>query len=93
MGKGARHPVSTFFAAWHEHGRGAGPIRNRQMLEEGRPDLVVAFPGGHGTAGMIKLALKAGVPVEMINLVDNRKLNRSSRASGHPSAILKNLEL
>jgi hypothetical protein len=59
-------PFQIFFAAWHEHGRGAGPIRNRQMLEEGWPDLVIAFPGGHGTAGMVKLAQKAGVPVEIV---------------------------
>src|SRR4051794_9685605 len=48
-------PFQIFFAAWHEHGRGAGPLRKRQMLEEGRPDLVIAFPGAHGTAGMVKL--------------------------------------
>jgi hypothetical protein len=33
------------------------------MLNEGRPDLVVAFPGGKGTAGMMALARKADVPV------------------------------
>ena len=33
-------PVRTFPADWDTHGRAAGPIRNRQMLEEGRPDLV-----------------------------------------------------
>src|SRR3954453_2952892 len=59
-----------FFAAGHEQGRGAGPIRNRQMLEEGRPDLVLAFPGGHGTAGMLKLAQKAGVPVEIVGSIE-----------------------
>lgn len=34
---------------WDAYGPAAGPIRNRQMLEEGRPDLVIAFPGGKGT--------------------------------------------
>jgi hypothetical protein len=33
------------------------------MLKEGHPDLVVAFPGGKGTAGMIALARAAGIPV------------------------------
>ena len=33
------------------------------MLMEGKPDLVVAFPGGAGTANMIKQARKAGVEV------------------------------
>ena len=52
-----------FQANWAAHGRAAGPIRNRRMLEEGKPDLVVAFPGGQGTADMVRQAEKAGVPV------------------------------
>ena len=36
----------AFPADWKAHGRAAGPIRNQQMLDEGKPDLVVAFPGG-----------------------------------------------
>jgi hypothetical protein len=40
-------------AEWERLGRKAGPIRNQRMLEEGKPDLVVAFPGGTGTAGMM----------------------------------------
>ena len=53
----------VFSADWDKYGRSAGPIRNRQMLMEGKPDLVVAFPGGAGTANMIKQARKAGVEV------------------------------
>ena len=52
-----------FVAEWHKHGRAAGPIRNKRMLEEGKPDLVVAFPGGKGTANMVKIAESAGVEV------------------------------
>ena len=48
-------------ADWKTHGRAAGPIRNQQMLEEGKPDLVVAFPGGRGTADMVRKAHDAGV--------------------------------
>jgi hypothetical protein len=33
------------------------------MLHRGKPDLVVAFPGGKGTAGMVTIALSASVPV------------------------------
>ena len=36
------------------------------MLDEGKPDLVVAFPGGTGTADMIRRAKKAGVEVKEI---------------------------
>lgn len=50
-------------ADWKAHGKGAGPIRNQKMLEEGRPDIVVAFPGGHGTADMVARARKAGLRV------------------------------
>lgn len=46
-------PQIPFPANWHELGRKAGPLRNSQMLLEGRPDLVVAFPGGVGTADMV----------------------------------------
>jgi hypothetical protein len=41
----------------------AGPNRNRRMLTDARPDCLVAFPGGSGTEGMVKLAEVAGVPV------------------------------
>jgi len=33
------------------------------MLQEGQPHVVIAFPGGKGTAHMIDLATKAGVTV------------------------------
>lgn len=53
----------AFPADWERHGRAAGPIRNRRMLVESEPDLVVAFPGGRGTANMMRQARAAGVPV------------------------------
>ena len=52
-----------FPADWGKLGRAAGPIRNQRMLDEGKPDLVVAFPGNAGTADMIRRARAAGVPV------------------------------
>lgn len=55
-----------FHANWEKHGKKAGYLRNKQMLEEGGPDLVIAFPGGKGTAMMIELAQKAGVPTRII---------------------------
>jgi len=59
------HPGTTYKAAW-ALGRGAGPQRNRRMLDHGRPDLVLAFPGGDGTANMIAQADAAGVPIERV---------------------------
>lgn len=55
-----------FNADWKKHRDRAGPIRNRQMLTEGKPDLVVAFPGGRGTADMVRRAKAAGVEVREI---------------------------
>lgn len=49
-------------ANWKRDGKRAGPMRNQRMLGH-KPDLVVAFPGGTGTADMVKRAEKAGVSV------------------------------
>lgn len=53
----------VFKAEWNKHGRAAGPIRNQRMLTEGKPHRVVAFPGGRGTADMVRRAKGAGVEV------------------------------
>lgn len=55
--------AEVYLANWNMHKTAAGPIRNRKMLKEGKPDLVVAFPGGSGTADMIKIAVAAGLKV------------------------------
>jgi hypothetical protein len=57
----------VFWADWKKHGRAAGPIRNQKMLDEGKPHLVVAFPGGTGTADMVRRAKAAGVRVIEVN--------------------------
>lgn len=53
-------------ADWKAHGRAAGPIRNQKMLDDHKPNLVVAFPGGRGTADMVERARKAGIDVAEI---------------------------
>lgn len=58
-----------FPADWKRFGRSAGPRRNEQVLVEGKPDLVIAFPGGRGTAHMVAQAEAAGVSV-----IEMRKL-------------------
>lgn len=58
--------MSVYPADWARHGRSAGYIRNRQMIVEGRPDLVVAFAGGPGTRDMVTQARKAGLRVELV---------------------------
>lgn len=54
-------------ANWGKYGNRAGPIRNRQMLNEGKPDLVIAFPGGSGTADMVHISKEAGITVRIIS--------------------------
>jgi predicted Rossmann-fold nucleotide-binding protein len=58
-----RVPVIVFRADWERDGNSAGPKRNQRMLDEGKPDLVLAMPGGVGTADMVRRARAAGVPV------------------------------
>ncbi len=38
------------------------------MLDEGKPDIVLAFPGGKGTANMVRQAKKAEITVVEINI-------------------------
>lgn len=78
-------PVNAFPALWDKHGKAAGPIRNTQMLSEGRPDLVVAFlyhvgaqevmyglsdsQYNRGAKHMINIAQKAGVETVVIDVL------------------------
>jgi hypothetical protein len=59
-------PVIPFPADWGTFGKQAGPIRNQQMLDKGAPELVVAFPGGRGTADMVRRAEAAGIEVRKV---------------------------
>lgn len=56
-------PTWVFPADWKAHGRKAGPLRNQQMLDEALPERVIAFPGGRGTADMLRRAGKACVRI------------------------------
>lgn len=61
-------PVEAYPADWERYGKAAGPIRNRQMLDEGHPDLVVAFPAGRladtkGTLNMVSTAQARSIRV------------------------------
>ena len=52
-------PYEDYPAKWIRFGRffrGAGPERNRFMLDDFKPDAVLAFPGGSGTADCCKAA-------------------------------------
>lgn len=64
-------PVAKFPADWETYHRGAGPRRNIQMINEGRPDRVVAFhnnlANSKGTAHMVKTARGAGIMTEVFS--------------------------
>lgn len=53
-------------AQWKKYGKAAGPIRNAKMCFIAEPNLVVAFPGGSGTANMISVAKAANVEVMVV---------------------------
>lgn len=53
----------TYPANWQSNGKAAGIKRNQQMLDNEKPDLVIAFPGGAGTEDMMRRAHKAGITI------------------------------
>ncbi len=67
-------PVKKFPADWDQHGKAAGPVRNRAMAdyldwcrEHGHTVQVVAFRGGPGTEDMVKVAEQRNIPVDRID--------------------------
>jgi hypothetical protein len=57
-------PVEIFAisrADWDHYRNRAGPRRNQLMIDKGKPDLVIAFPGGNGTADMMRRAKRHGI--------------------------------
>ena len=77
--------VQALAADWRRHGRAAGPIRNRELLQQAiaRAEahtspgclasvLVVAFPGGSGTASLVqqarRMASRSPVPIAVVEV-------------------------
>lgn len=52
-----------YHANWERYHKGAGPKRNTLMLENFKPDLVLAFPGGTGTEDCVSKAILMKIPV------------------------------
>jgi hypothetical protein len=63
-------PVIEFPAKWSQYGLSAGPKRNQQMLDEGKPTEVIAFSDhlqtSRGTSDMIRRAEKANIRVTKV---------------------------
>lgn len=63
-------PLMKFPANWKEYGKSAGPIRNREMLKKGNPDMVLAFHdninASKGTKDMVTISIEALIPTVVI---------------------------
>jgi len=59
--------TEVYEAEWDLRGLSAGPTRNQEMLDKGKPTEVLAFPlpDSKGTIDMIKRAWRAGLPVRV----------------------------
>jgi len=85
IGRAVHETGATPPAQWQLHGRAAGPIRNRELLEQAvaravahsspgclTSVLVVAFPGGAGTASLVRearrMACRSPVPIAVVEV-------------------------
>ena len=63
-------PLEVYMADWDTHGKAAGPIRNRVMLNTG-VDAVIGFhhdiTASRGTRHMLRLAASRNVPTRLYN--------------------------
>jgi hypothetical protein len=90
-------------AQWQRHGRAAGPIRNRELLQQAiaravahsspgsmASVLVVAFPGGAGTASLVqqarRLAFRSPVPIAVVEVSPSAGLSAAPSPELSPGA-------
>lgn len=68
--------LEEYPAKWDLYGKGAGPIRNKQMIEEGNPDFVIAFHDdifkSKGTKNMVTQAGRYGLPSVIISHTEDK---------------------
>ena len=65
-------PLIIMPAPWKAKGRPAGLMRNSWMLEFADPDMVIAFPGGRGTADIVRKA-KGWKQKDLIIRIEKRR--------------------
>jgi hypothetical protein len=80
-GRGLGLTPEPYPAKWSQFGRSAGAVRNRQMRDEGKPTLVLAFHWldighlrvltGSGTADMVRVAESADLPVYLVRTAED----------------------
>lgn len=66
-------PVAIFPADWTTHGKAAGPIRNRQMLDYADALIAVWDGKSRGTANMVGIARAKGIPIHEVIVAKGAK--------------------
>jgi len=70
LGRQHGYRVIPVTAQWEKYGDAAGPIRNQEMLDLYKPELVVAFhndiENSRGTKDMVTRATRVGIEVKII---------------------------
>lgn len=56
-------PLIEAPADWKRFGKAAGVLRNEAMLVDHEPQVCIAFPGGRGTADMVRRVKARGIPL------------------------------
>jgi hypothetical protein len=58
-------PVKGYPAEWKKYGKAAGPLRNQQMIDSEKPDMIIAFHSdiehSKGTKDMVYRAKSHGI--------------------------------
>ena len=62
--------LQVFKADWTKYGRGAGPVRNREIIRHARHFLALWDMQSKGTRHSIETALGQGKPVYIVNIAD-----------------------
>lgn len=73
--------VLEFLPDWETFGKAATSIRDGKMLTEGRPDAIIAFPGGKGDRDLVTRAETMNIPVYRVEVkkdkfIDAKQIGR-----------------
>jgi hypothetical protein len=79
-------PVVRYPPNWKLYGKKAEGLRDAFMIEDSRPDLVLAFPGGRHTADLIQKAIDAKIVVLAVQVGSARIADTETGAKGVPHA-------
>lgn len=69
-------PVERYPAAWSEHGRAAGPIRNAQMAEQADAGIIIMRHGSRGSKHMASELRRRKLPYVEVLVRGERALIR-----------------